>query len=186
MTGRAPQPKPQTQQAQPEKARAGFYVVKVVAETPIIYGRRVDEASEAEREELVKRYGEEKAKHIDYMFMRAPHPITNEWSAYIPGWAVLAALKSAAGIGGKPLPLKGVEILGIYFPLKWLSILTHLIGKPGKEPVLMMAEAINPGAEGQMIWLGDPAAIPNEIKVPTAWIGRARSKGYGKVQIRWE
>jgi len=94
------------------------------------------EKTETLMQDLKSRWGEERAKHLDYVFVRGDLLIWSEKDRkYVPikcvvvyGTRVWGALKEQAGLGGKPLPSDGTwQIIGMYFPESSVMLYTSKV-----------------------------------------------------------
>ena len=130
--------------------------------------------------ELDKKYPDA-AKHLDRVFNRAVNPITNQREVWLEGNAVLAAIKCAIGVVGKPIDFP--VVFGMYFPEDCTNVVIKHVTKNDGTTTLFVSEVIIPDSVGILL-LKD---LPKEKYMPDRiQIGAMQKKGFGLVEILWQ
>ena len=171
------------------------------------------EISETLMSELRARWGEDKAKHLDYVFPRG-HLLVREAGTLktykcvvVLGTRIYGALKQNAGIGGKPLS-GNWQIIGLYFPEErtmihasktTIKISREKVEKDEKKrytilgeapdgsvfvSTLVNYEAVPPQTYGWLV-VRNIELIPSELKLPTVQVGSKKKLGFGWLEINW-
>jgi len=169
--------------------RAEIGMVEVDALTSIAYGfplKYVDTKTKAIlTEKYVKTGVIDDVSHIDFYIPRCLSPIANKMMPCIYGTAVLSAIKEMAGLAGKPLK-HDFSILGIYFDENDVNLLVRkitLVKGEQRTQTLSITEIITSGAHGVLLYEGQ---VPTELMVPKITIGRMKSRGFGRIIIKWQ
>jgi len=167
-------------------------MIEVEALTNIAYGfplKYVDTKTKAIlAEKYVKMGVIDDVSNIDFYIPRCLSPIVNKMMPCIYGTAVLSAIKEAAGLAGKPLKhdYHDFSILGIYFDENDVNLLVRKITVSKNEQrtqTLAITEIVLSGAHGVLLYEGQ---IPPELMVPKIVIGRMKSRGFGRIIIKWQ
>lgn len=169
--------------------RTEIGMVEVEALTNIAYGFPLKYADNKTREILTEKYVKtgiiDDASHIDFFIPRCLSPIANKMMPCIYGTAVLSAIKEMAGLAGKPLK-HDFAVLGIYFDENDVNLLVRkitLIKGEQRTQTLSITEIITSGAHGVLMYEGQ---VPPELMVPRITIGRMKSRGFGRIIIKWQ
>jgi len=166
--------------------------VEVVAQTNVAYGFPLKYADNKTKAILTEKYVKtgviDDISHIDFFIPRCLGPINGKMMPCIYGTAVLSAIKEMAGLAGRPLKhdYHDFSILGIYFDENDASLLVRKITLAKGEQrtqTLSITEIINSGAHGVLLYEGQ---IPPELMVPRITIGRMKSRGFGRIIIKWQ
>ncbi len=95
-----------------------------------------------------------------------------------------------AGLAGKPLkeaePRHDFAVLGIYFDENDVNLLVRKITLARGEQrtqTLSITEMITSGAHGVLLYEGQ---VPPELMVPKIIVGRMKSRGFGRIIIKWQ
>jgi len=170
-----------------EKPTIGM--VEVVALTNIAYGSPMKYIDAKTKAILVEKYVKagviDDVNNIDFYIPRCLSPVANKMMPCIYGTAALSALKEAAGLAGKPLKYD-FSILGIYFDENDVNLLARkitLLKNEQKTQTLAITEIVNSGAHGVLLYEGQ---VPPELMVPRITIGRMKSRGFGRIIIKWQ
>jgi len=173
-----------------EKPTIGM--IEVEALTNIAYGFPLKYVDAKTKAILTERYVKtgviDDVSHIDFFIPRCLGPINGKMMPCIYGTAVLSAIKEMAGLAGRPLKhdYHDFSILGIYFDENDASLLVRKITLAKGEQrtqTLSITEIINSGAHGVLLYEGQ---IPPELMVPRITIGRMKSRGFGRIIIKWQ
>jgi len=173
-----------------EKPTIGM--VEVEALTTIAYGFPLKYADNRTKAILAEKYVKtgiiDDVSHIGFFIPRCLGPINGKMMPCIYGTAVLSAIKDAAGLAGKPLKhdYKDFSVLGIYFDENDVSLLVRKITLAKVEQrtqTLTITEVVNSGARGVLLYEGQ---IPPELVVPRIVVGRMKSRGFGRIIIKWQ
>ena len=173
-----------------EKPTIGM--VEVEALTTIAYGFPLKYADNRTKAILAEKYVKtgiiDDVSHIGFFIPRCLSPINGKMMPCIYGTAVLSAIKDAAGLAGKPLKhdYKDFSVLGIYFDENDVSLLVRKITLAKVEQrtqTLTITEVVNSGARGVLLYEGQ---IPPELMVPRIVVGRMKSRGFGRIIIKWQ
>ena len=129
-------------------------------------------------------YDQETLEHIDRVFERTVNPLTGQKCVWVKGYAIRSALKEALGVKGKPV--RGLRIIGAYFPLDAVSVeVSHVTQASGRgTPVLY--EVIKAGATGTVIAIDsvEDFLTQHGARLPfTFQLGAWKSKGFGLVVL---
>jgi len=173
--------------------RAEIGMIEVVALTNIAYGSPLKYADNKTKAFLAEKYVKagviDDVNHIDFFIPRCMSPINGRMMPCIYGTAVLSAIKEMAGLAGKPLKYDyhDFSILGIYFDENDVNLLVRKItlAKGGEQRMqtLAITEIVNSGAHGVLLYEGQ---IPSELMVPRIVVGRMKSRGFGRIIIKWQ
>jgi len=167
-------------------------MVEVVALTNIAYGsplKYIDAKTKAIlAEKYVKTGVIDDVSHIDFFIPRCLGPINDRMMPCIYGTAVLSAIKETAGLAGKPLryDYHDFSVLGIYFDENDVNLLVRkitVLKNEQRTQTLAITEIINSGAHGVLLYEGQ---VPQELMVPKITIGRMKSRGFGRIIIKWQ
>ena len=191
MSQRKSEQKPEQKDAKKiEKQSIGM--VEVVALTNVAYGLPMKYIDPKTKSILVEKYVKtgvlDDVNHIDFYIPRCLSPITGKMMPCIHGTAVMSALKEAVGLAGRPLKYGYTEfsVLGIYFDESDANLLVRkitLAKGEQKSQTLSITEIINSGAHGVLLYEGQ---VPSELMAPKITIGRMKSRGFGRVLIKWQ
>jgi len=170
--------------------RAEIGMIEVDALTNIAYGfplKYIDARTKAIlAEKYVKMGVIDDVSHIDFFIPRCLSPIANKMMPCIYGTAVLSAIKEMAGLAGKPLK-HDFSVLGIYFDENDVNLLVRKItlnkGGEQRTQTLSITEIITSGAHGVLLYEGQ---VPTELMVPKVVVGRMKSRGFGRIIIKWQ
>ena len=166
----------------------GIGMVEVEALTNIAYGFPLKYADNKTKEILTEKYVKagiiDDVSHIDFFIPRCLSPIANKIMPCIYGTAVLSAMKEMAGLAGKPLKYD-FSVLGIYFDENDVNLLVRKITlvRGERTQTLAITEIVTSGAHGVLLYEGQ---IPQELMVPKIVIGRMKSRGFGRIIIKWQ
>jgi len=172
--------------------RAEIGMIEVEALTNIAYGFPLKYADNKTKEILTEKYVKtgiiDDVSHIDFFIPRCLSPIANKMMPCIYGTAVLSAIKEVAGLAGKPLrhDYHDFSILGIYFDENDVNLLVRkitLVKEGQKSQTLAITEIVNSGAHGVLMYEGQ---VPPELMVPKIVVGRMKSRGFGRIIIKWQ
>jgi len=169
--------------------RAEIEMVEVEALTNIAYGFPLKYVDNKTKTILTEKYVKtgviDDISHIDFFIPRCLSPIANKMMPCIYGTAVLSAIKEMAGLAGKSLK-HDFSILGIYFDENDVNLLVRKITLAKGEQraqTLSITEIVNSGAHGVLLYEGQ--VLP-ELMVPKITIGRMKSRGFGRIIIKWQ
>jgi len=165
----------------------GIGMVEVEALTNIAYGFPLKYADNKTKEILTEKYVKagitDDVSHIDFFIPRCLSPIANKMMPCIYGTAVLSAIKEMAGLAGKPLKYD-FAVLGIYFDENDVNLLVRKITRgEQRTQTLSITEIITSGAHGVLLYEGQ---VPPELMVPKIIVGRMKSRGFGRIIIKWQ
>jgi hypothetical protein len=167
----------------------GIGMVEVEALTNIAYGFPLKYADNKTKEILTEKYVKagiiDDVSHIDFFIPRCLSPIANKMMPCIYGTAVLSAIKEMAGLAGKPLK-HDFSTLGIYFDESDVNLLARkitLVKGEQRTQTLSITEIITSGAHGVLLYEGQ---VPPELMVPKIIVGRMKSRGFGRIIIKWQ
>jgi len=172
--------------------RAEIGMIEVVALTNIAYGSPLKYADNKTKAFLSEKYVKagviDDVSHIDFFIPRCMSPINGKMMPCIYGTAAMSAIKEAAGLAGKPLKYDYhvFSILGIYFDENDVNLLVRKITVSKNEQrtqTLAITEIVLSGAHGVLLYEGQ---IPPELMVPKIVIGRMKSRGFGRIIIKWQ
>ena len=172
--------------------RAEIGMIEVVALTNIAYGSPLKYADNKTKAFLAEKYVKagviDDVSHIDFFIPRCMSPINGKMMPCIYGTAAMSAIKEAAGLAGKPLKYDYhvFSILGIYFDENDVNLLVRKITVSKNEQrtqTLAITEIVLSGAHGVLLYEGQ---IPPELMVPKIVIGRMKSRGFGRIIIKWQ
>ena len=172
--------------------RAEIGMIEVVALTNIAYGSPLKYADNKTKAILAEKYVKtgviDDVSHIDFFIPRCLGPINGKMMPCIHGTAVLSAIKEMAGLAGKPLKYDyhDFSILGIYFDENDVNLLVRKITVSKNEQrtqTLAITEIVTSGAHGVLLYEGQ---IPPELMVPKIVVGRMKSRGFGRIIIKWQ
>jgi hypothetical protein len=172
--------------------RAEIGMIEVVALTNIAYGSPLKYADNKTKAILAEKYVKtgviDDVSHIDFFIPRCLGPINGKMMPCIHGTAVLSAIKEMAGLAGKPLKYDyhDFSILGIYFDENDVNLLVRKITVSKNEQrtqTLAITEIVLSGAHGVLLYEGQ---IPPELMVPKIVVGRMKSRGFGRIIIKWQ
>jgi len=190
MSQRKSEQKPEKDVRKTEKQTIGM--VEVIAMTNVAYGspmRYIDPKTKAIlTEKYVKPGVIDSVDRIDFYIPRCFSPITNKMMPCIHGTAVMSALKEAVGLAGKPLKYEYTEfsVLGIYFDESDVNLLVRkitLAKSEQKTQTLAITEIVLSGAHGVLLYEGQ---VPSELMTSKITIGRMKSRGFGRIIIKWQ
>ena len=170
--------------------RAEIGMVEVEALTNTAYGFPLKYADNKTKAILTEKYVKagviDDISHIDFFIPRCLSPINSKMMPCIYGTAVLSAIKEMAGLAGKPLK-HDFSVLGIYFDENDVNLLVRKItlnkGGEQRTQTLSITEIITSGAHGVLLYEGQ---VPPELMVPRITIGRMKSRGFGRIIIKWQ
>ena len=169
-----------------EKTTIGM--IEVEALTSIAYGFPLKYVDNKTKAILVEKYVKtgviDDISHIDFFIPRCLG-INGKMMPCIYGTAVLSAIKEAAGLAGKPLK-HDFSVLGIYFDENDANLLVRkitVLKNEQRTQTLTITEIINSGARGVLLYEGQ---APQELMVPRISIGRMKSRGFGRIIIKWQ
>jgi hypothetical protein len=175
--------------AKKTEKRAEIGMVEVEALTNTAYGFPLKYADNKTKAILTEKYVKagviDDISHIDFFIPRCLSPINSKMMPCIYGTAVLSAIKEMAGLVGKPLK-QDFAVLGIYFDENDVNLLVRKITLSKGEQraqTLSVTEIITSGAHGVLLYEGQ---IPPELMVPRITIGRMKSRGFGRIIIKWQ
>jgi len=167
----------------------GIGMVEVEALTNIAYGFPLKYVDNKTKEILTEKYVKagitDDVSHIDFFIPRCLSPIANKMMPCIYGTAVLSAIKEMAGLAGKPLK-HDFAVLGIYFDENDVNLLVRkitLVKGEQRTQTLSITEIITSGAHGVLMYEGQ---VPPELMVPKIIVGRMKSRGFGRIIIKWQ
>ena len=173
-----------------EKTTIGM--VEVVAQTNVAYGFPLKYADNKTKAILTEKYVKtgviDDISHIDFFIPRCLGPINGKMMPCIYGTAVLSAIKEAAGLAGRPLKhdYHDFSVLGIYFDENDANLLVRkitIVKNEQKTQTLAITEIVLSGAHGVLLYEGQ---IPPELMVPRITVGRMKSRGFGRIIIKWQ
>jgi len=169
--------------------RAEIGMIEVEALTNIAYGFPLKYVDNKTKTILTEKYVKtgviDDINHIDFFIPRCLSPIADKMMPCIYGTAVLSAIKEMAGLAGKPLK-HDFSILGIYFDENDVNLLVRkitLVKGEQRTQTLSITEIITSGTHGVLLYEGQ---IPPELMVPRITIGRMKSRGFGRIIIKWQ
>ena len=131
---------------------------------------------------LDKKYGEV-ASHIDRIFWRYIHPVSNKMQPVITGSQIRGALKEALGLGGKPLKTP-FKIVGVFFNEEDVTVEIRYVTMQNGRQTLRINEIVIAGSKGELLILTPRDDLPLFNRLPglTINVGAEKSKGMGLIK----